>query len=53
MTIDWAHFTSWRSLAGGLLIGIATAGLLLINGKIAGLSGIIGGLIRPKAGERS
>ncbi|MES2932806.1 MAG: YeeE/YedE family protein [Pseudomonadota bacterium] len=49
--IDWAHFTPWHSLAGGLLIGAATAALLLLNGKIAGISGIVGGLLRPSAGD--
>ena len=49
--IDWAHFTPWSSLAGGLLIGVATAMLLLFNGRIAGITGILGGLLRPKAGD--
>jgi uncharacterized membrane protein YedE/YeeE len=48
--IDWAHFTTWTSLAGGVLIGTAAAILLLLNGKIAGISGILGGLMRPSAG---
>ena len=48
--IDWAHFTLWTSLAGGVLIGAAAAMLLLLNGKIAGISGILGGLMRPSAG---
>lgn len=47
MTIDWAHFTPWASLAGGVLIGIAAAMLVLLNGRIAGISGIVGGLLRP------
>ena len=49
--IDWAHFTPWTSLAGGILIGIAAAMFLLLNGRIAGISGILGGLLRPKAGD--
>ena len=49
--IDWLHFTPWRSLAGGMLIGVATAALLLFNGKIAGISGILGGLLRPRQGD--
>ena len=49
--IDWAHFTPWSSLAGGLLIGVATAMFLLFNGRIAGISGILGGLLRPIAGD--
>ena len=36
MSIDWSHFTPWSSLAGGLLIGIAAAMLLLLNGRVAG-----------------
>lgn len=51
--IDWAHFTPWTSLAGGLLIGTAAAMFLLLNGRIAGISGILGGLLRPRAGDIS
>ena len=51
MTIDWTHFTPWSSLAGGLLIGLATALLLLLSGRIAGISGIVGGLLRPGKGD--
>ena len=51
MSIDWIHFTPWSSLAGGLLIGLATAMFLLISGRIAGISGIIGGLLRPIQGD--
>lgn len=47
MTIDWNHFTPWSALAGGLLIGLAAAALLLLNGRLAGISGILGGLLRP------
>lgn len=53
MTIDWLHFTPWTSLAGGLLIGAAAALLILLNGRIAGISGIVGGLLRaPRADRR-
>ena len=52
MTIDWIHFTPWSALAGGLLIGLAAAVLLLLEGRIAGISGIIAGLLRRwNAGE--
>lgn len=51
MTIDWSHFTPWTSLAGGLLIGLATALFLIFNGRIAGISGILGGLLRPASGD--
>ncbi len=40
-----------RALAGGALIGLAAAALLLINGRIAGISGIVGGLVPPARGE--
>lgn len=48
MIIDWAHFTPWPSLAGGILIGIAAALLVLLNGRVAGISGIVGGLLAPQ-----
>ncbi len=51
MTIDWAHFTPWSSLIGGILIGLATAIFLLLVGRIAGISGILGGLLRPARGD--
>lgn len=51
MTIDWNNFTPWASVAGGLMIGAASALFLLLNGKIAGISGIVGGLFRPKSGD--
>lgn len=46
MTEAW-----WIALAGGVLIGVAATGLLWLNGRIAGISGILGGVILPKAGE--
>ncbi len=48
MTIDWNHFTPSASLAGGVLLGLASALLILLNGRILGISGILGGLLRPK-----
>ncbi|CAN7446899.1 YeeE/YedE family protein [Massilia sp. LjRoot122] len=51
MNIDWIHFTPWTSLAGGLIIGTAAAGFVLFNGRIAGISGILGGLLRPACGD--
>lgn len=47
MNIDWAAFTPWSSLAGGALIGLSALLLLHANGRIAGISGIVGGLLRP------
>ena len=49
--IDWAHFTPWTSLAGGVLIGTAAALFLLLNGRVAGISGILGGLLRLTTGD--
>ena len=46
MTVDWASFTPWTSLAGGVLIGLAAAIFALANGRIAGISGILGGLLQ-------
>jgi uncharacterized protein len=43
--IDFAHFTPLASLAGGLLIGASAALFVLGNGRIAGISGIVGGLV--------
>ena len=52
MTIDWTHFTPLSALFGGLLIGLSATVLLLFNGRIAGVSGIVGGLLqRYKAGD--
>lgn len=45
MLIDLANFTPGPSLAGGLIIGAAAAVLVLFNGRIAGISGILGGLL--------
>ena len=51
MMIDWLIFTPWTSLAGGMLIGLAAAVFLLFNGRIAGISGILGGLLQWPAGD--
>ncbi len=53
MTLDWNHFTPWASLAGGLLLGLASALFVLLNGRILGISGILGGLLRAERGDRS
>lgn len=50
MTIDWNAFTPWPALAGGVLIGLAASLLVLANGRIAGISGIVAGLFRPAGG---
>jgi uncharacterized membrane protein YedE/YeeE len=51
MTLDLASFTPGSALAGGLLIGLAAALLLWFNGRIAGISGIVGALLRPVRGD--
>jgi uncharacterized membrane protein YedE/YeeE len=51
VTIDWTHFTPVSALAGGLLIGLAAAWLILQDGRILGASGLLGGLIPPRAGD--
>ena len=51
MLIDWNHFTPWASLAGGILLGLASALFVLVNGRILGISGILGGLLKPKSGD--
>ena len=51
MSVDWNAFTSWSALVGGVLIGIAAAMFALLNGRIAGISGVIGGLLKPTPGD--
>lgn len=51
MTIDWNNFTPWTSLAGGAVLGLSAALFVLLNGRIAGISGVLGGLLRPRAGD--
>ncbi|NKD88621.1 YeeE/YedE family protein [Haematospirillum sp. 15-248] len=51
MAVDWEHFTPWESLMGGVLIGLGASVLLLFSGRIAGISGIIGGLLPPRRGD--
>lgn len=51
MQIDWASFTPWPALGGGILIGIAVALLLLATGRTAGVSGIVAGILRPSPGD--
>ena len=51
MNIDWAHFTPFVSLTGGIILGLASAIFILVNGRILGISGIVGGLFPPKLGD--
>jgi uncharacterized membrane protein YedE/YeeE len=53
MSIDWIRFTPQSAVIGGALIGLAAAVLLLFNGRIAGVSGIVGGLAGANARDRA
>lgn len=48
---EFTSFTPFTSLAGGALIGLASALLLWMNGRIAGISGILGGLAAPRRSD--
>lgn len=49
--IDWANFTPCQAIVGGILIGLAATIFILFNGRIAGISGILGGLLKPTKSE--
>ena len=51
MTIDWNNFTPWSAAIGGAVIGLAAALLVLVNGRVAGISGIVGAMLRPRTGD--
>ena len=51
MTIAWNVFTPWSALIGGMLIGLAAAMFALLNGRVAGISGVLGGLFKPMRGD--
>jgi uncharacterized membrane protein YedE/YeeE len=51
MTIAWNVFTPWTALIGGMLIGLAAAMFALLNGRVAGISGVLGGLFKPTRGD--
>ena len=51
MNIDLTAFAPVSAFTGGLLIGLAAALLILLNGRIAGISGILGGLLHPAPNE--
>jgi hypothetical protein len=53
MSIAWNAFTPASALIGGAIIGAAAALFVVLNGRIAGVSGILGGLMRPRAGDIS
>lgn len=52
MNASW-DFIPWHAAAGGLVIGGAVTLLLLFNGRIAGISGIVGGLYRMQKVDAS
>lgn len=45
------NFTPQSALIGGLIIGVAATALMWLNGRIAGISGILGGLLPPEKGD--
>jgi uncharacterized membrane protein YedE/YeeE len=51
MMIDWAHFTPFSALAGGALIGLAAALLILGLGRVMGAAGIVGGALEVHDAE--
>jgi uncharacterized membrane protein YedE/YeeE len=51
MQIDWANFTPWSAAAGGVAIGLAAGLMILLLGRIAGISGIVAGLLQPIKGD--
>lgn len=53
MNIDWNAFTPWSALVGGVLIGLSAGLFAVLNGRIAGISGLLGGLLAPSGEGRS
>jgi uncharacterized membrane protein YedE/YeeE len=51
MTVDWSAFTPWSATIGGIVIGLAAALFVLVNGRVAGISGIVGGMLHPRSGD--
>lgn len=51
MTIDWYNFTPWSALLGGALIGLAASLFALMNGRVAGISGLLGSLLERSEGR--
>jgi uncharacterized protein len=49
--MGWQDFTPWAALAGGALIGLATASVFWWQGRLAGISGICGALLAPVRGD--
>jgi uncharacterized membrane protein YedE/YeeE len=53
MNIDWVHFSPWAALTGGIVLGGASAAFVLVNGRVLGISGILGGLLVPQRSDAS
>jgi len=53
MNIDWVHFSPWAALTGGIVLGVASAAFVLVNGRVLGISGILGGLLVPRRSDAS
>ena len=53
MSINWAAFTPWSALLGGGVIGVAVSILLLTNGRILGVSGIVSGLVQRSSTDKA
>ena len=53
MTLDWQSFTPASALLGGAIIGISVVAFALLLGRVAGVSGILGGLLVGPRGERA
>jgi uncharacterized protein len=51
MIIDWSAFTPWSAAIGGVVIGLAATLFVLVNGRVAGISGIVGGMLHPRGGD--
>lgn len=51
MNIDWSAFNPTTALLGGLLIGLASAAFIWVNGRIAGISGILAGFFTPRSAD--
>ena len=51
MSIDWYNFTPWSALAGGALIGLAASLFAVMNGRVAGISGLLGSLLERGEGR--
>jgi uncharacterized membrane protein YedE/YeeE len=49
--VNWTAFTPISALTGGAIIGLAVSLYLLLTGRVAGISGIVGGLVKPKPGD--